>query len=92
MKRDPQHNGQVVLFWVSVMQSVTNKPFMLSVVMLNFVMLGVVMLSVIMLNFVMLCAVMLNVVIIAVIMLNVMAPLAEITSVKDHTHTYTREN
>ncbi len=51
------------------MLSVSNKPFMLSVVMLNVVILNVVMLNVVMLN-----VVMLNVVILNVVMLNVVAP------------------
>jgi hypothetical protein len=43
------------------MESVTNKPFMLSVVMLSVVMLSVIMLSVVMLNVIMLSVVILNV-------------------------------
>jgi hypothetical protein len=51
------------------MLSVANKPFILSVVMLN-----VVILSVVMLNVIMLSVVMLSVVILNVVMLNVVAP------------------
>ncbi len=51
------------------MLSVTYKPFMLSVIMLNVVMLNVVMTSVIVLNVVMMSVIMLN-----VVMLSVMVP------------------
>jgi hypothetical protein len=51
------------------MLSVTNKPLMLSVFMLNIVMLSVIMLSVVMLNVVIRSVVMLN-----VVMRNVVAP------------------
>jgi hypothetical protein len=36
-KRDTQHNGRALLCWVLFLLSVTCKPFMLSVIMLNFV-------------------------------------------------------
>jgi hypothetical protein len=62
---DIRHNGSVFML------SVTNKPFMLSVVLLNVVMLNVVMLNVIMLNVFILNVVMLNVVMLSVVMLNV---------------------
>ncbi len=54
---------------MSFMLSVTNKPFLLSVIMLSVVMLSVVMLCVIMLSVIMLSVVMLS-----VIMQNVVAP------------------
>ncbi len=62
-----------------LMLSVTNKPLMLSVIMLNvvlltYVMLNVVMLTDIMLNTTVLNVVMLNVVMLIVAMLNVVAP------------------
>jgi len=59
-----------MLSWLSFMLSVTYKPLMLSVFLLN-----VVMLSVIMLNVVMLSVIMLNVVMLSVIMLSVVAAL-----------------
>jgi hypothetical protein len=58
------------------MLSFANKPFMLSVVMLN-----AIMLSVFMLNVVMLSVVMLNVIMFSVVMVNVMAPLKYNTNI-----------
>jgi hypothetical protein len=60
------------------MPSVTNKPFILcvivlSVIMLNVIMMSVVMLNVIMLNVIMMRVIMLNVIMMSVVMLNIVA-------------------
>jgi len=56
---------------LSLMLSVTNKPFMLSVIMLSVIMLSVIMLSVIMLSVIVLSVIMLSVIVLIVITLSV---------------------
>jgi len=59
---------------IAVMLSVTNNPYMLSIIMLYVIMLNVIMLYVIMLNVIMLYVIMLNVILLNVIMSSVVAP------------------
>ncbi len=59
MKRNTQHNStrfRFLLCWVPFILIVTNKPFILSVVMLSFIMLSVIMLSFITLSVAALCS------------------------------------
>jgi hypothetical protein len=61
------------------MLSLANKPFMLSVNVLNVIMLSGIMLSVIMLSVIMLIVIMLSEIMLSAIMLNVVAPMANQT-------------
>jgi hypothetical protein len=64
-----------VIYAVSIMLCVSNKPIMLIVVMPSFVMLSVVMQSVVMLTVIMLCVIMLS-----VVMLSVAAPYSSLSA------------